>query len=287
MYHSKEQGRNAYSYFTDEMNQGVSKRLLLEEQMHGALNRGEFRLCYQPKVELSSGEIIGAEALLRWHNPVLGEVPPMDFIPIAEQSGLIVPIGKFVLGEALEMAADCRGKFNDSFTMAVNLSPRQFRDPNLVGYIEKTSRSCEISASALELEITEGVLMNGHAYIDDALAALNDLGVNIAMDDFGTGYSSLSYLRSYPFDVLKIDREFVNDIIDDPADRELVNAAIAMAHGLGLKVVAEGVETEDQLKHLTAQGCEYGQGYLFSKPLSAEELTVLLGEGSVIRLGND
>lgn len=287
MYHSKEQGRNAYSYFTDEMNQGVSKRLLFEEQMHGALRRGEFRLCYQPKVELSSGKIIGAEALLRWHNPVLGEVSPMDFIPIAEQTGLIVPIGKFVLGEALEMAADWRGKFCESFTMAVNLSPRQFRDPNLVADIEETTRSCDISASALELEITEGVLMSGHAHIDNALAALNDLGVNIAMDDFGTGYSSLSYLRSYPFDVLKIDREFVHDIIDDPADRELVNAAIAMAHGLGLKVVAEGVETEAQLKYLAAQGCEYGQGYLFSKPLPAGELTALLGEGSVIRLGND
>jgi diguanylate cyclase (GGDEF)-like protein/PAS domain S-box-containing protein len=287
MYHSKEQGRNAYSYFTEEMNQGVSRRLLLEEQMHGALNRGEFSLCYQPKVDLNSGMIVGAEALLRWHNPVLHEVPPKDFIPIAEQTGLIVSIGKFVLDEALDMAVVCRHRFAESFTMALNLSPRQFRDPNLVEYIEQATRSRALSATALELEITEGVLMSGHTYIDEALAALSDLGVNIAMDDFGTGYSSLSYLRSYPFDVLKIDREFVNDIIEDPADRELVNAAIAMAHGLGLKVVAEGVETEAQLKFLASQGCEYGQGYLFSKPVAADKLTALLAEGSVGCLGSD
>jgi diguanylate cyclase (GGDEF)-like protein/PAS domain S-box-containing protein len=284
MYHSKGQGRNTYSYFTDEMNQGVSQRLLLEEQMHGALNRGEFRLSYQPKVDLASGKIVGAEALLRWHNSVLGQVSPFEFIPIAEQTGLIVPIGKFVLSEALRTAVAWRQRFGRSFTMAINLSPRQFRDPNLVTFIAEAIRHSGISAAALELEITEGVLMSGHTYIDHALAALNDLGVSIAMDDFGTGYSSLSYLRSYPFDVLKIDREFVNDITDDPADRELVNAAIAMAHGLGLKVVAEGVETEEQLKFLSSQGCDYGQGYLFSKPISPEEMTVLLEEGDVIRV---
>ncbi len=276
MYHSKEQGRNTYSYFTEEMNQGVSQRLLLEEQMHGALSRGEFRLCYQPKVELVSGRIVGAEALLRWNNPVLGEVSPLEFIPIAEQTGLIVSIGKFVLDQALEKVVSWRQAFGDAFTLAINLSPRQFRDPNLVPYITDAIRKSGIPPAALELEITEGVLMSGHTYIDDALATLNDLGVNIAMDDFGTGYSSLSYLRSYPFDVLKIDREFVSDITDDPADRELVNAAIAMAHGLGLKVVAEGVETEEQFDHLASKGCEYGQGYLFSKPLAADEMTKLL-----------
>jgi diguanylate cyclase (GGDEF)-like protein/PAS domain S-box-containing protein len=284
MYHSKEQGRNTYSYFTEEMNQGVSQRLLLEEQMHGALSRGEFRLCYQPKVELASGRIVGAEALLRWSNPVLGEVSPLEFIPIAEQTGLIVPIGKFVLDQALEKVVSWRSSFGDGFTMAINLSPRQFRDPNLVPYITDNIRKSGIAPASLELEITEGVLMSGYTYIDDALAALNELGVNIAMDDFGTGYSSLSYLRSYPFDVLKIDREFVSDITDDPADRELVNAAIAMAHGLGLKVVAEGVETEDQRKHLASQGCEYAQGYLFSKPLSADEMIPLFAQADSILL---
>jgi diguanylate cyclase (GGDEF)-like protein/PAS domain S-box-containing protein len=276
MYHSKELGRNTYSYFTDEMNQGVSRRLLLEEQMRGALNRGEFRLSYQTKVEISSGRIIGTEALLRWCNPVLDEVSPIEFIPIAEDTGMIVNIGKLVVTEALRMLNKWQSMLNHPFTMAVNLSPRQFRDPSLVSFIESTLHQFDIPAESLELEITEGVLMSGHTYIDDALNALNNLGVSIAMDDFGTGYSSLSYLRSYPFDVIKIDREFINDLTQDPRDRELVSAAIAMAQGLGLKVVAEGVETEAQLEYLSTWGCDYGQGYLFSKPVSPEEITEIL-----------
>ncbi len=276
MYHSKEQGRNTYSYFTDEMNRGVSRRLQIEEQLHGALGRDEFHVCYQPKVEIGSGRIVGAEALLRWNNPALGEVSPMEFIPIAEQSGLIVPIGRFVLSEALGHAAQWGKGTADDFTMAVNLSPRQFRDPNLLSFVEESIAAAGIEAASLELEITEGVLMSGHAAIDDTLAALNDFGVRIAMDDFGTGYSSLSYLRSYPFDVLKIDREFVSDLTHDATDRELVNAAIAMAHGLGLKVVAEGVETAEQNAFLAAQSCDYGQGWLFGKPVPAGEMAELL-----------
>jgi EAL domain-containing protein (putative c-di-GMP-specific phosphodiesterase class I) len=276
MYHSKELGRNTYSYFTDEMNLGVSRRLFLEEQMHGALNRGEFNLCYQTKVEINNRRIIGTEALLRWCNPVLGDVSPIEFIPIAEDTGMIVNIGKHVITEALRTLSKWQSMLNHPFTMAVNLSPRQFRDPNLVSFIEQTLHQFELPAESLELEITEGVLMSGHSYIDDALNALNDLGVSIAMDDFGTGYSSLSYLRSYPFNVIKIDREFINDLTQDPRDRELVSAAIAMAQGLGLKVVAEGVETEAQLEYLSNWGCNYGQGYLFSKPATAEEITEIL-----------
>ncbi|MEJ2529974.1 MAG: bifunctional diguanylate cyclase/phosphodiesterase, partial [Gammaproteobacteria bacterium] len=282
MYHSKEQGRNTYSYFTDKMNEGVSKRLLLEEQMHGALNRGEFRLCYQPQVEIVTGRIVGAEALLRWNNPVLGDVSPLEFIPIAEQTGMIVPIGRFVLSEALAMATEWNQKAEVRFKIGVNLSPRQFRDPNLVTFIEESIHNSGMAATELELEITEGVLMSGHAYVDHVLATLNNLGVSIAMDDFGTGYSSLSYLRSYPFDVLKIDREFIHDITDDPADRELVNATIAMAHGLGLKVIAEGVETEEQLQHLSSQGCDFAQGYLFSRAVSHEEMTALLEDAGTV-----
>jgi diguanylate cyclase (GGDEF)-like protein/PAS domain S-box-containing protein len=276
MYHSKEQGRNTYSYFTDEMNQDVSRRLLLEEQLHGALSRGEFSLCYQTKVEITSGRVIGTEALLRWHNTVLGEVSPMEFIPIAEQTGLIVAIGKFVVTEALGMAVNWQRMLDHSFTIAVNLSPRQFRDPNLVSFLENAVLQSGLPTESLELEITEGVLMSGHTYIDDALKTLNDFGINITMDDFGTGYSSLSYLRRYPFDVIKIDCEFIKDLTHDLRDQELVNAAIAMAHGLGLKVVAEGVETEAQLKYLSAWGCDYGQGYLFSKPVPPEAITEIL-----------
>jgi len=282
MYHSKEQGRNTYSYFTDEMNRGVSRRLLLEEQMHGALDRGELRLVFQPKVDLNSGGVIGVEALLRWTNPALGEVSPMEFIHIAEQTGLIVPIGKFVLSEALAILANWRPYLVESFTMAINLSPRQFRDPGLVQFIREAIDKSGVSGKHLELEITEGVLMSGHAYIDAALSELSSLDVSIAMDDFGTGYSSLSYLRSYPFDVLKIDREFVNDITEDSADLELVSAAIAMAHALGLKVVAEGVETEEQRVLLFAQGCDYGQGYFFSRPIATEDMTQMLATGSCV-----
>lgn len=276
MYHSKALGRNTYSYYTDAMNIAVSRRLLLEEQMHSALDRGEFSLAYQPQVDVSNGSIVGVEALLRWKNPVLDNVSPEEFIPIAEQTGLIVPIGQFVLTEALEMAASWKQSSGAPITMAVNLSPRQFRDPQLVDFIQSALEQSCVPAKALELEITEGVLMSGYAYIDKALATLSNLGIGIAMDDFGTGYSSLSYLRSYPFDILKIDRSFINDITKNDADRELVNAAIAMAHSLGLKVVAEGVETKGQLALLADKGCEYAQGYLFSKPISATEITWML-----------
>ncbi|MET0105022.1 MAG: EAL domain-containing protein [Sedimenticola sp.] len=275
MYHSKDQGRNAYSYFTEEMNKGVAQRLLIEEQMRGALARGEFRLCYQPKVDLESGQMIGVEALLRWNNPALGDIDPVDFIPIAEQTGLIIQIGQYVLSEAVSTASKWKTELGVSIAMSVNLSPRQFRDPNLISFIEQVIDQSGLSGEYLELEITEGVLMSGHAYIDEALDVLSKLGVTIAMDDFGTGYSSLSYLRSYPFDVIKIDREFICEITKNSSDLELARAAIAMAHGLGLKVVAEGVETVEQKELLISHGCDYGQGYLFGKPVSKEEITEL------------
>lgn len=276
MYHAKELGRNTYSFFTEEMNKLVTRRLALEEQIHGALDRGEFEVIYQPQVEVGSSQIVGVEALLRWHNPALGDVPPDEFIPVAEQTGLIVSIGQFVLAEALRNAAYWQETYSRDFRMAVNFSPRQFRDPNLVAFIKRTVDDYGLSGKTLELEITEGVLMSGQRYIYDIFEALKGLGVCISMDDFGTGYSSLSYLRNYSFDLLKIDRSFVNDITVDPADRELINAAIKMAHSLQLKVVAEGVETEAQLDYLKALGCDYAQGYLFGKPMSVDELSSLL-----------
>ena len=276
MYYAKGQGRNTYHYFTDTMNQDVSRRLMLEQHLHGALGRGEFYLRYQPQVKISNRAVIGFEALLRWNNPVMGNISPAEFIPIAEQTGLIVPIGRYVLTEALITAARWQKRHRQAFKIAVNLSPRQFRDPKLRQQIEDTLQQADVPYDSLVLEITEGVLMSGQSDIDDALSALSDMGVGIAMDDFGTGYSSLSYLRKYPFNILKIDRSFVNDITVDPGDRELVNAAIAMARGLGLKVIAEGVETEEQLQHLAEFGCEFAQGYLFSMPLSPEQLSEML-----------
>ena len=275
MYHAKKQGRNTYCYFTEKMNQAVSRRLLLEEQMHGALNRNEFEVYYQPKIAINNGNIIGAEALLRWKNPKLGEVSPNEFIPIAEQTGVIISIGEYVMKQALTQTAEWQ-KHKADFFIAINLSPRQFRDPELVNVIQRNINASAVLAKYIILEITEGVLMSGHRYINDTLMALCKMDLTIAMDDFGTGYSSLSYLRRFPFNILKIDQSFVRDIVDDPQDRELVNAAIAMSQALKLKVVAEGVETEQQLSYLKEMGCDYAQGYLFSKPVAANSFTQLL-----------
>jgi diguanylate cyclase (GGDEF)-like protein/PAS domain S-box-containing protein len=278
MHHSKEQGRNTFHYFTDSMNKEVSRRLQLEEQLHGALQRGELSLRYQPLMRVDNRELIGMEALVRWLNPKLGEVTPMEFIPIAEQTGIILSIGSFVLTKAIAQLAQWRYQFSKNLKMSINLSPRQFRDPYLISHIESTLQENQVPANFLKLEITEGVLINGHDYVDNVLAELSELGVSIVMDDFGTGYSSLSYLRTYPFDILKIDRSFVRDITVDPANRELVNASIDMAHGLGLKVIAEGVETEGQLAHLANRGCDYAQGYLFGKPLTSDAINELVWE---------
>lgn len=276
MYHSKDLGRNTYSYFTQAMNRGVSRRLALEEQMHGALGRNEFSLVYQPQIDLASGRIIGAEALLRWCNPAIGEVSPSEFIPVAEQSGMIVQLGQFVLNEVLSVADRWQQKYVRDFRISVNLSPRQFRDPGLVEFIAGALRKSGVAGDTLELEITEGVLMSGHSYIHDALDQLSEIDVQFSMDDFGTGYSSMSYLRSYPFHALKIDQSFIAGISEDTTDQELITAIIAMAHGLNLKVVAEGVETDEQLLFLKGLGCDYAQGYLFSKPVKPVELDAIL-----------
>lgn len=274
MYNAKALGRNTYSYFTDEMNKNLQRKLALEEQIYGAIERNELTVFYQPQIDISSGNLMGAEALIRWYNPALGNVTPDEFIPIAEQTGLIVAIGQFVLSEALSKTADWQTQFDPQFRIAVNLSPIQLRDPKLVDYIETTLIQSKVSSKTLELELTEGVLMSGHHSIDTTLSRLNELGINIAMDDFGTGYSSLSYLRNYPFDVLKIDKSFIDDIITDPSDRELIIAAIAMAHGLNIKVVAEGVETQEQYDDLKTLDCDYAQGYLLGKPMPFEEMEV-------------
>ncbi len=276
MYHSKEQGRNTYNYFTEAMNQGVSRRLQLEEYLQGALEREEFKLHFQPILDAVTRDIVAVEALLRWNNSTLGEISPDEFIPIMEQTGQIVTIGHYVVREAMLQVKTWRKVLNIAVKVAINVSPRQFRDPSFAQTIEDALDELDLNSADIELEVTEGVLMSGHAYIDETLKALNRLGVGIVMDDFGTGYSSLSYLRNYPFEALKVDRSFVSDITEDPADRELVNAAIAMAHGLGLHVIAEGVETEEQLSHLVAQGCEMAQGYLFSRPVPADEITGML-----------
>lgn len=282
MYHAKEQGRNTYCYFTDEMNQAISRRLLIEEQLHDALARDEIHICYQPLIDTKTKRTIKAEALLRWDNKALGAISPDEFIPIAEQSGLINELGRYVISQALDWAAQNTRLLNQDFKIAVNLSPRQFRDLDLIPFIQQTLQQNHISSNHLELEITEGVLMQGSAQIDKALADIRQMGISIAMDDFGTGYSSLSQLRRYHFDVLKIDRSFIRDITIDPADHLLVNSIIAMAHSLGLEVVGEGVESQAQLEQLRKQQCDMVQGYLLSPPVLPDKLNTLLKQEMII-----
>lgn len=272
MYRAKEKGRNNYSFFTKSMNQQVSYRLKLEGKMHGALQREEFSIMYQPQIDVASGSIIGAEALLRWNNQQLGQVSPVDFIPVAEQSGMIIDIGEYVIEESLKYLASIPKVGGKPFRMAVNISPRQLRNTNLVQFISDTIERYNVKPESLELEITEGVLMVGSRYVNDVLYSLSEFGIALSMDDFGTGYSSMSYLRQYPFDLLKIDRNFVSGISENKADKELVIATIAMAKALGLKVVAEGVETHEQYHILNDLDCDYAQGYLFGKPMTPEAL---------------
>ena len=220
---------------------------------------------------------MGAEALLRWENEKLGFLPPDEFIPIAEQTGIIVEIGQYVMQEAFKQAAKWNNQVAD-FQIAVNLSPVQFRDPALMDFVTGSLQQSGLDPTQVELEITEGVLLSGSAQVDKTLEQINDLGAKISMDDFGTGYSSLSYLRQYPFDVLKIDRSFINDISETTSENKLIDAAIAMAHGLGLEVVAEGIETAHQSEYLRDRGCDYAQGYLFSKPIRTDEMEALMSE---------
>lgn len=272
MYQSKLSGRNTYSFFTKEMNTIMLRRFEIEGQLNQALQRKEFEVFYQPKFSVQNRNVIGAEALIRWRNPILGNVPPDEFIPIAEHTGLIVPIGKYVIEQALEFLREWACIHNKNYTIAVNLSPRQFRDKELINFILSALSKEEISPQNLEFEITEGVLMVGNAYVEEALEELHQLGVKLSMDDFGTGYSSLSYLRRYSFDILKIDRSFIDGITVNKEDFDLVKATIAMAHSLDLEVVAEGVETHEQLMMLDKLSCDLVQGYYFSKPVPAQAL---------------
>ncbi len=272
MYQAKALGRNTYSFFTKEMNEVMLRRFEIEEHLNSALARNEFEVYYQPKFDVKNESIVGAEALLRWHNPILGNVTPDEFIPIAEHTGVIVHIGKYVFEQALEFLNEWKNVNQRDYTMAVNLSPRQFRDKELINFIKKSLSDTGTKPDRLEFEITEGVLMIGNSYIDDALDELNELGVKLSMDDFGTGYSSLSYLRKYSFDTLKIDRSFINGITLNKEDCNLVKATIAMAHSLDMLVVAEGVEMREQLTLLEKLGCDLVQGYYFSRPIPAKEM---------------
>jgi len=271
MYDAKDAGRNTYRYFNQQVHDSSVHRLTVERRLRNALPRGEFRLVYQPLVATASRQLVGVEALLRWHSPDYGCVEPDQFISVAEHTGLIVDIGDWVLRTACEQARVWRSLGWSDLRMAVNVSPRQFRSDKLLASVRECLSLNTLPSGSLEIEVTEGVLIRNQPEVRETLMALSALGVRLVMDDFGTGYSSLSYLKRFPFDALKIDREFVRDVASDPDDRALVTAAIRMGKGLGLTVLAEGVETETQLAFLAEQDCDIVQGYLFSKPLPADE----------------
>jgi diguanylate cyclase (GGDEF)-like protein/PAS domain S-box-containing protein len=278
MYRAKEKGRNNYQFYTAEMTARAFERLGLEHALRQALARGEFSLHFQPVVSAAGGDIAGFEALLRWNSPERGMVSPLQFVSIAEETGLIVPIGEWALRAACAQLARWHAAGFPALTLAVNVSARQFQQSDLVGVVRRALQSAGLQPKDLTLEITESVLMQEVDLTAQTLRELSQSGVGLSVDDFGTGYSSLSYVKRFPVDTLKIDRSFVRDIPGDADDVAIAAAIIAMAHTLGLGVVAEGVETAEQLFFLSAHGCDAFQGYLFSRPLTAEAATLLLGE---------
>ena len=275
MYRAKDLGRNTYQFFSADMSARAFERLSLETSLRYALERDQFKLVYQPQVDIVTGKIMGVEALLRWQHPDLGIVGPTDFIPILEEAGLIVAVGEWILYKACTQAKSWQEKYDADLRIAVNLSARQFNDSGLISMVEYCLMRTKLQPRSLELEITESVIMQDNKWTGEAFQAFENMGVRIALDDFGTGYSSLSYLKRFPIDTIKVDRSFIRDVITDMDDAAIVSAIIAMAKTLKLDVVAEGVETNEQLEFVTVQGCHSMQGYLFSEPLTPEKMDKL------------
>ncbi len=276
MYHAKERGRNTFQYFTAELNVRAERRLRIETALRQALERNELSLHYQPQVDLKTGQLTGMEALARWKHPELGTVSPVEFIPVAEETGLIVPLGEWVLREACRQIKAWHDTGFSKLQVAVNLSGKQLRQKDFPDRVREILHETKLESRYLDLELTESLLMVDTEETAGIMHALHAIGVSFSVDDFGTGYSSLAYLKRFPIDVLKIDRSFVRDIASDPNDVAIVKTVIAMAHTLGMRVIAEGVETREQLEFLRKQGCDGSQGYYCSMPLSAEEFSELL-----------
>jgi diguanylate cyclase (GGDEF)-like protein len=279
MYHAKENGRNNYKFFEQEMNVRAVRRQSIEASLRGALDRQELVLHYQPKINLHSNMIVGVEALIRWQHPERGLTLPRHFLSIAEDCGLILPIGRWVLREACLQAQAWAQAGLPRLTVAVNTSGLEFNAPDFLKSIRATLKDTCLEPHYLEFELTESVLMRDAEFANSLLHALRELGVKVAIDDFGTGYSSLSYLRQFPIDTLKIDKSFVNRIASSVDDATIVSAVINMARSLKLRVIAEGVETTEQCAFLLAQDCDEGQGYYFGHPMPARTLATLLQNG--------
>ena len=281
LHRAKTDGSAGFAIFERAMSIETIERLELESDLRRAVERDELRLHYQPVVELGTGAIVGAEALLRWQHPRLGIVPPLRFVPLAEETGLILPIGSWVLDTACRQAVVWMAGGSDrdrSLRVAVNLSARQFASPDLRAEVDRVLKATGLPPSALELEITESILMDRSEAGMAVLRSLRDLGVHLVLDDFGTGYSSLAYLQHLPLDTIKVDRSFVAEIGSDPAADSIVRAVVSLAHGLGIEVVAEGIETQEQAERLRDLGCDRGQGFVFARPAPAEALDGVLGQ---------
>jgi EAL domain-containing protein (putative c-di-GMP-specific phosphodiesterase class I) len=271
MYRAKQGGRNSHCFFTTEMQEHSARSLLMENALRRALERKQLFLHYQPQISLRDGRIVGVEVLLRWQHPELGMIPPADFIPIAEESGQILRIGEWVLRSAIGQVKSWMDAGLPPMMMAVNLSSVQFRHPHLPELVTRILEEHGLEPRYLELELTEGVAMGDAQVAIGVMDRLHERGIRISIDDFGTGYSSLNYLRRFKVYKLKIDKSFVQDIGKDPEGRAIIVAIISLAKSLGLRTIAEGVETDDQLEFLRDQGCNEVQGYYFSKPLPADE----------------
>ena len=279
MYHAKESGRNTYRFFDERMNVNTLERLQLENGLRQAIGRQELRLAYQAQVDLASGRIIGLEALLRWASEPLGNVPPSRFIPLAEECGLIIPIGDWVLREACRQARQWQDAGLAPVPVGVNLSALQFRRSDIVAGVAAALDESGLDGRWLELELTESLLMESGPDVILTLGRLKALGVRLSIDDFGTGYSSLAYLKRFPVDRLKIDQSFVRDLAQNPDDAVIIRTIIQLGHNLRLEVIAEGTETLEQMDFLRREGCTAAQGYLFSRPVPADAIPALLQRG--------
>jgi diguanylate cyclase (GGDEF)-like protein/PAS domain S-box-containing protein len=278
LFRAKEIGRDNYAFFTERMDAEIRDKLAIQGQLRGAIARDEFEVHYQPQMCLKTGAMVGAEALLRWDNAVLGKVPPNRFIPLAEEYGLVNSIGEWVLESVCAQMKVWHDQGLGDIKVAVNLAAGQFANDATVPYVESTLRKFGVAPEFLGLEITEGTVMGDPNKAVAALRRLKDIGVSISLDDFGTGYSSLSYLKRFPIDVLKIDKSFVDDVTTNTADAAIALSVISLAHNLNMRVIAEGVETREQVRFLTERGCDEMQGYYFSRPVNAEAFTALLRE---------
>ncbi|MHB8811166.1 MAG: putative bifunctional diguanylate cyclase/phosphodiesterase, partial [Desulfobulbaceae bacterium] len=269
LYRAKEAGRNNYQFYTSDMNTRAFEFLLMETGLRKAVSNKELEVFYQPQMELSSNRLVGMEALLRWRHPEKGMVSPGDFIPLAEETGLIESIGEWVLREACAQNKAWQDAGYPRVCVSVNISARQFRSRDIVKMVGAILEETGLAPEYLEMELTESVIMHDVEATIATFIQLKKMGVKLAIDDFGTGYSSLAYLKLFPIDFLKIDRSFVFNIANEPSDAAIAASVILLAHSMNLKVVAEGVETMEQLEILRDKGCDFVQGYFFSKPLSA------------------